>query len=66
MAIHMSDSPCGLTGYVEPGISIWAQATNAVIVPVFIKAEKTWYFTLASLSDAGENYATIPENIEQL
>ncbi len=44
LAGHILDGPQGPAGVVKPGIITLAQATNAVIVPVFIKAEKAWYF----------------------
>jgi lysophospholipid acyltransferase (LPLAT)-like uncharacterized protein len=44
LAGHILDGPRGPAGQVKPGIISLAHATNAVIVPVFIKAEKAWYF----------------------
>jgi lysophospholipid acyltransferase (LPLAT)-like uncharacterized protein len=41
---HILDGPRGPAGKVKPGIITLAQATGAAIVPVFIKAEKAWYF----------------------
>jgi lysophospholipid acyltransferase (LPLAT)-like uncharacterized protein len=44
LAAHILDGPRGPAGQVKLGIISLAQATNAVIVPVFVKAEKAWYF----------------------
>jgi lysophospholipid acyltransferase (LPLAT)-like uncharacterized protein len=44
LAGHVLDGPRGPAGVVKPGIISLAQATDAVIVPVFIEAEKAWYF----------------------
>ncbi len=44
LAGHILDGPRGPAGVVKPGIITLAHAANAVIVPVFIDAEKTWYF----------------------
>jgi lysophospholipid acyltransferase (LPLAT)-like uncharacterized protein len=44
LAGHVLDGPRGPAGVVKPGIISLAQATDAVIVPIFIKAEKAWYF----------------------
>ena len=43
MAGHVLDGPRGPAGVVKPGIISLAHAADAVIVPVFIKAEKAWY-----------------------
>jgi lysophospholipid acyltransferase (LPLAT)-like uncharacterized protein len=44
LAGHVLDGPRGPAGIVKPGLISLAHATGAVIVPVFIKAEKAWYF----------------------
>jgi lysophospholipid acyltransferase (LPLAT)-like uncharacterized protein len=44
LAAHILDGPRGPAGQVKLGIISLAQTTNAVIVPVFVKAEKAWYF----------------------
>lgn len=44
LAAHILDGPRGPAGVVKAGIISLAQATNAVIVPVFVKAETAWYF----------------------
>lgn len=43
LAGHILDGPRGPAGRVKPGVISLAHATDAVIVPVFIKAEKAWY-----------------------
>jgi len=44
LAGHILDGPRGPAGVVKSGIISMAQATGAVIVPIFVKAEKAWYF----------------------
>lgn len=44
LAAHILDGPRGPAGQVKPGIISLAQAANAVIVPVFVRSEKVWYF----------------------
>jgi lysophospholipid acyltransferase (LPLAT)-like uncharacterized protein len=44
LAAHIVDGPKGPSGIVKPGIIRLAHATNAVIVPFTISAEKAWYF----------------------
>lgn len=44
LAAHIVDGPKGPSGIVKPGIIHLAHATNAVIVPFFVSAEKAWYF----------------------
>ena len=44
LAVHIVDGPKGPSGIVKPGIIRLAHATNAVIVPFTISAEKAWYF----------------------
>ena len=44
LAAHIVDGPQGPSGIVKPGIIRLAHATNAVIVPFTISAEKAWYF----------------------
>ncbi len=43
LAGHILDGPRGPAGQVKPGIITLAQTTGAILVPVFIKAEKAWY-----------------------
>jgi lysophospholipid acyltransferase (LPLAT)-like uncharacterized protein len=44
LAAHILDGPRGPAGQVKPGIITLAHAANAVVVPVFVKPEKAWYF----------------------
>lgn len=44
LAAHILDGPRGPSGVVKPGIISLVQATKAVIVPVFVKPKKAWYF----------------------
>lgn len=44
LAAHIVDGPKGPSGIVKPGIIRLAHATNAVIVPFSVSAEKAWYF----------------------
>ncbi|MGV8059509.1 MAG: lysophospholipid acyltransferase family protein [Smithellaceae bacterium] len=44
LAAHILDGPRGPAGVVKAGIISLAQATDAFIVPVFVKPEKAWYF----------------------
>ena len=44
LAAHIVDGPRGPSGIVKPGIIQLAHATNAVIVPFYVFAEKAWYF----------------------
>ena len=44
LAAHIVDGPIGPSGIVKPGIIQLAHATNAVIVPFYVFAEKAWYF----------------------
>lgn len=44
LAAHILDGPRGPAGIVKPGIISLAHATNAVIVPAYITAEKMWLF----------------------
>jgi lysophospholipid acyltransferase (LPLAT)-like uncharacterized protein len=44
LAAHIVDGPKGPSGKVKPGVIRLAHATDAVIVPVFVSAEKAWHF----------------------
>ena len=44
LAGHVLDGPRGPAGVIKPGIISLVHATDAVIVPIFITAEKAWYF----------------------
>ena len=44
LAAHIVDGPRGPSGIVKAGIIRLAQATDAVIVPFNVSAEKAWYF----------------------
>lgn len=44
LAGHILDGPRGPAGIVKPGIISLAHAAAAVIVPVYIEAERVWYF----------------------
>jgi lysophospholipid acyltransferase (LPLAT)-like uncharacterized protein len=44
LAGHIIDGPKGPSGKVKPGVIRLAHATDAVIVPVFVSAEKAWHF----------------------
>ncbi len=44
LAAHIVDGPKGPSGKVKPGVIRLAHATDAVIVPVSVSAEKAWYF----------------------
>jgi hypothetical protein len=44
LAGHVLDGPRGPAGVIKPGIISLAHAAEAVIVPIFITAEKAWYF----------------------
>jgi lysophospholipid acyltransferase (LPLAT)-like uncharacterized protein len=44
LAAHILDGPRGPAGVVKAGIITLTQATSAIIVPVFVKPEKAWYF----------------------
>ncbi|MEA1949274.1 MAG: lysophospholipid acyltransferase family protein, partial [Thermodesulfobacteriota bacterium] len=44
LAAHIVDGPRGPSGKVKPGVIRLAHATDAVIVPVSVSAEKAWYF----------------------
>lgn len=44
LAGHILDGPRGPAGVVKSGIISMAQATEAVIVPFSVRAEKVWYF----------------------
>jgi Uncharacterized protein conserved in bacteria len=44
LAAHILDGPRGPAGVVKPGIISLHHAADAVIVPLFIQAQKAWYF----------------------
>ena len=44
LAAHIVDGPTGPAGKVKRGAIHLAQAAGAVIVPVFVSADKAWYF----------------------
>ena len=44
LAAHIVDGPKGPSGKVKAGVIRLAQATDAVIVPVYAFAENGWYF----------------------
>ena len=44
LAAHIVDGPKGPAGIVKAGVIRLAHATNAVIVPFSVSAEKAWYF----------------------
>jgi lysophospholipid acyltransferase (LPLAT)-like uncharacterized protein len=44
LAAHIVDGPNGPSGIVKPGVIRLAHATNAVIVPFSVSADKAWYF----------------------
>jgi len=44
LAAHIIDGPRGPSGIVKAGVIRLAHATNAVIVPLSVSAEKAWYF----------------------
>jgi lysophospholipid acyltransferase (LPLAT)-like uncharacterized protein len=44
LAAHILDGPTGPAGKVKRGAINLAQAAGAVIVPVFVSADKAWYF----------------------
>ncbi len=43
LAAHIVDGPQGPAGVVKPGVISLALAAHAVIVPVFITADRAWY-----------------------
>jgi hypothetical protein len=44
LAAHIVDGPRGPSGKVKAGVIRLAHATDAVIVPFFVSAEKAWHF----------------------
>ena len=44
LAAHIVDGPRGPSGKVKSGVIRLAHATDAVIVPFSVSAEKAWYF----------------------
>ena len=44
LAAHIVDGPRGPSGKVKVGVIRLAHATDAVIVPLSVSAEKAWYF----------------------
>lgn len=43
LGAHVVDGPKGPAGTVKPGLIRLAQATNAVIVPFFVTADRCWF-----------------------
>ena len=41
---HILDGPRGPIGIVKPGIIRMAMATNAVVVPFYIRSDRAWFF----------------------
>jgi len=44
LAAHIADGPRGPAGVVKAGVVSLARSTGAVVVPMFIKADRAWYF----------------------
>ncbi len=44
LAGHIVDGPRGPAGEVKAGVIRMAYATNAVIVPFYVTADRAWYF----------------------
>jgi lysophospholipid acyltransferase (LPLAT)-like uncharacterized protein len=44
LAAHILDGPRGPAGIVKPGVISLGYAADAVLVPVFITAQKAWHF----------------------
>jgi lysophospholipid acyltransferase (LPLAT)-like uncharacterized protein len=44
LALLLLDAPRGPAGIVKPGAIKLAQATDAIIVPAYVRAERAWYF----------------------
>ena len=44
LAGHIVDGPRGPAGVVKPGLIRMAQVTHSAIVPMFISADRAWYF----------------------
>ncbi len=44
LAAHIIDGPRGPSGEVKAGLIRLANATDAVIVPFYVSADKAWYF----------------------
>lgn len=44
LAAHIIDGPKGPSGIVKAGVIRLAHAANAVIVPLSVSAEKSWFF----------------------
>lgn len=44
MAGHIVDGPRGPAGIVKPGIIRLANATGAMVVPFYLKADRAWFF----------------------
>ena len=41
---HILDGPKGPIGRVKPGIILLALATDAAVVPIYVDAQKAWFF----------------------
>jgi hypothetical protein len=44
LAAHILDGPRGPAGIVKAGVVSLAQATGAVVVPIYASADRAWYF----------------------
>jgi hypothetical protein len=44
LAAHILDGPRGPAGVIKAGVVRLAQATGAVVVPVYAKSDRAWYF----------------------
>lgn len=44
LAVHVVDGPKGPSGLVKDGIITMVHATDAVIVPFYVSADRAWYF----------------------
>jgi lysophospholipid acyltransferase (LPLAT)-like uncharacterized protein len=44
LGAHILDGPKGPIGEVKPGVILLALATDAVVVPIYVAAQKAWFF----------------------
>lgn len=44
LGAHILDGPKGPIGQVKPGVILLALATDAVVVPFYVNAQKAWFF----------------------
>lgn len=44
LAAHIVDGPRGPAGIVKSGTIMLAQATRAIVVPVYLSADRAWFF----------------------